>query len=38
MTVMREVSVESLEELWATFEYNTTCDPEEHCQCLFSDG
>lgn len=38
MEILREMTVEKIEDLWETFQYNTTCDPEEHCQCLCSDG
>lgn len=38
MEILRSKSIEELAEVWNKIQYNTTCDPEEHCQCRASDG
>jgi len=38
MEVVRNVSVEELNDVWEQIQFNSSCDPEEHCQCMASDG
>ena len=38
METIRKVSVMELEAAWEKIQFNSSCDPEEHCQCLASDG